>query len=206
VSGNPIDDVAQVREVRRAFPSLELIVDAESVYDPRQAIQVGRALDGLDVAWFEAPLPDRDIDGYSRLSQALDTPIVPAGGLIDDPRELARALEGKPWAAVRTQTYEGGIGHVVEFAALARAFNIDLQLCSYGTTVTQAIDLQVMLGLGIGGYYEQAFPIEPWEFGTTTPIVVKDGKVQAPSGPGLGMTLDMEAIERATLARFSLTA
>lgn len=206
VSGTPATDVALVTEVRAAFPDLELVIDAESVYDRRGAIVVGRALDDLGIRWFEAPLPDRDLDGYRHLSRSLHTPVVPAGGLIDDLRELANALRSAPWSAARTQTMEGGIGHVRELTGLARAFGIDVELCSYGTTVTQATDLHMILGLGIGAFYEQPFPIEPWEFGTTTPIKVVDGIVRAPEGAGLGMELDMDAIDAATLARFTTRA
>jgi len=203
VSGDARRDAAQVTEVGRAFTGLSLIVDAESVYDRHGAAIVGRALEDLDVAWFEAPLPDRDVAGYAGLARSLDTPVVPAGGLVDDPREVAAMLRSQPWAAVRTQTMEGGIAHVRDLAALARAHSIDLQLCSYGTTVTQAIDLHVILGLGIGEYYEQAYPVEPWEFGTTSPIRVEKGRVRAPEGPGLGIALDLDAIDRATIERIS---
>ncbi len=204
VSGDPTSDVAQVTEVRNANPDLELIIDAESVYDRSGATLVGRALDDLDIRWFEAPLPDRDIDGYQELTRSLHTPVVPAGGLIDDVREIAHALKSSPWAAVRSQTLEGGVGHVRDLAALARAFSVDVQLCSYGTTVTQAIDLHLILGLGLGSYYEQPFPTQPWEFGTATPIRVDDGVVRAPAGDGLGMELDTAAIEEATVARFTV--
>ena len=144
------------------------MVDAESVYDRRGAARVGRALDDLDILWFEAPLSDRDIPGHRQLTRTLSTPVVPAGGLIDDPRELASVLRSDPWSAVRTQTMEGGVGHVTDMAAVARAFGLDVELCSYGTTLTQVIDLHLILGLGLGHYYEQPFPTEPWEFGTTT--------------------------------------
>jgi L-alanine-DL-glutamate epimerase-like enolase superfamily enzyme len=203
VSGNPDTDVSLVSAAREAFPDLELMVDAESVYDRRMARSVGRALDDLDVRWFEAPLPDRDLDGYRDLRRSIHTPVIPAGGTIDDLHELGRVLRTQPWSAVRSQTMEGGVGHVRDFAATARAFGLDVELCSYGTALTQAIDLQLILGLGLGGFYEQPFPTEPWAFGTTAPISVEDGIAYAPERPGLGMDLDMDAIDDATLARFS---
>jgi L-alanine-DL-glutamate epimerase-like enolase superfamily enzyme len=203
LSGIPQADIDLVAQVRDELGDLELIVDAESVYDVPAATAVGRALDELDVRWFEAPLPDRYLDGYRSLRRAFHTPVVPAGGLVDDPRELAHALRSEPWSAVRTQTLEGGIGHVREMADVARAAGLDLELCSYGTSLTQAIDLHVMLGLGLGSFYEQPYPVEPWEFGTTTPIVVEGGVARVPEGPGLGMELDLDALDDAALARFS---
>lgn len=205
VSGDPAADVTRVSEVRSAFPGLGLIVDAESVYDGSGAASVGRALDELGILWFEAPLPDRDIAGYATLSRSIRTPVVPAGGLIDDPRELALALPSSPWSAVRTQTMEGGVGHVREFAAVARTYGLEVELCSYGTSLTQAIDLHLILGLGLGSYYEQPFPAEPWAFGTTTPVLVEGGVVRAPVESGLGMQLDRSAIDAVAVGRFSTT-
>jgi L-alanine-DL-glutamate epimerase-like enolase superfamily enzyme len=66
------------------------------------------------------------------------------------------------------------------------------------------IDLQLILGLGVGSFYEQPFPTEPWEFGATAPVVVEDGRVRAPTEPGLGITLDRDAVDDATLARFGV--
>lgn len=74
LSGDPLPDLELVTQARRAFPELELIVDAESVYDVPAATTVGRGLDELDVRWFEAPLPDRDLDGYRSLRRAFHTP------------------------------------------------------------------------------------------------------------------------------------
>jgi L-alanine-DL-glutamate epimerase-like enolase superfamily enzyme len=204
VSGDPITDVETVTRVREAFPGLELIVDAESVYDRRGAQLVGSALDDLGVRWFEAPLPDRDLDGYRKLRQSIATPVVPAGGLVDDPREVEQALRSEAWSAVRTQTMEGGVEHVRDLAALARAAGLDVELCSYGTSVTQAIDLHLILGLGLGGFFEQPFPVDPWTFGTRTPVVVENGTARAPDGPGLGLELDRDAIDDATLATFRI--
>ncbi|HET8662692.1 MAG TPA: enolase C-terminal domain-like protein [Nocardioides sp.] len=204
VSGDPIIDVETVTGVREDFPTLELIVDAESVYDRRGAQLVGWALDELAIRWFEAPLPDRDLDGYQKLRQSIATPVVPAGGLVDDPREIERALRVKAWSAVRTQTMEGGVEHVRDLAALARRAGLDVELCSFGTSLTQAIDLHLILGLGLGSFFEQPYPVEPWAFGTRTPVVVENGTARAPDGPGLGLELDRDAIDDATLSRVSI--
>ena len=206
LSGDPLTDVEVVTQARGSFPELELIVDAESVYDRRGAALVGRALDDLRIRWFEAPLPDRDLDGYGALKRSIATPVVPAGGMVDDPREVARALRADARYAVRTQTMEGGVGHVRDMGALARAFGLDLELCSYGTSVTQAIDLHLILGLGLGSYYEQPYPVEPWTFGTMTPVIVQDGTARTQDGPGLGVVLDRDAIDDATVGRASARA
>ena len=204
VSGDPAADIALVAAVRQSHPGLGIVVDAESAYDRRGARMVGRALDDLDVLWFEAPVPDRDIAGDSDLPTRLHTPVVPAGGLVDDVREVAQVLPKRPWSSLRTQAMEGGIGHVQDLASLGRSFGLAVELCSYGTTVTAAADLHLILGLGLGSYFEQAFPVEPWEFGTTTPIRVENGRVRAPEGPGLGIELDVAAIDAATLASFTV--
>lgn len=202
VSGDAAADAARVEDARSTYPDMDIMVDAEGAYDRRSAAAVGGVLNGLDIRWFEAPLPDRDVDGYRALTRMLEVPVIPAGGVIDDLREYAQILRRAPWSAVRSQSMEGGIRYIVELAGLARAFGLDLELTSYGTSLIQATDLHLMLGLGIGHYYEQPFPMEPWNFGTTAPVPLDRGVAHAPDGPGLGMELDRDAIAAAQVGTF----
>src|SRR5581483_7443696 len=49
--------------------------EAAGMYDLAQATELGRGLEQLGVGWLEAPLPPEELEGYGRLSQALDLPI-----------------------------------------------------------------------------------------------------------------------------------
>ena len=75
--GNGIEaDRRAVAAVREAVPaSVDLFVDAAGVYEPQQAIRLGRYLEELNVGWFEMPIPFDSLPGYVQVASALDIPI-----------------------------------------------------------------------------------------------------------------------------------
>jgi L-alanine-DL-glutamate epimerase-like enolase superfamily enzyme len=87
--------------------------------------------------------------------------------------------------------------------ALVEAAEINCEIMSWGTTLISAANLQLMLASLNCTYYEQAVPYEAYEYGMKTVIRTQpDGTVRAPEGPGLGVEIDWEAMEAATIHRF----
>ncbi|MFI9202376.1 enolase C-terminal domain-like protein [Streptomyces sp. NPDC053048] len=57
-------DLDRVRHARETIgPEAALYVDANGAYTRKQAVRVGRALDGLGVVWFEEPVSSDDLEG-----------------------------------------------------------------------------------------------------------------------------------------------
>ncbi|HEX4081685.1 MAG TPA: enolase C-terminal domain-like protein [Acidimicrobiales bacterium] len=94
-------DVAPVAAVRRAFPTLAVQVDANGAYrlstgatdtpvDGTPANDARRlaALDELDVACIEQPLPPADLPGHAELAERLATPVA-----LDESLTSVRAVE-----------------------------------------------------------------------------------------------------------------
>jgi L-alanine-DL-glutamate epimerase-like enolase superfamily enzyme len=206
VSGDPVADVALCEAVRDAHAGLDILADAEGIYDRRGARYVSEALGDLDVRWLEAPLPDNDLTGYRELRARSRVPILAAGDGVWDVRSIGAALAGgAPWDAIRTDIcYAGGITYATRLCGIARAFSMDVELTSYGHTLVQAANLHAMLGLGGASYFEMAYPSEPWNLGVDEAYVLDaDGRVRAHDAPGLGITMDQDAINAATIAEFS---
>jgi L-alanine-DL-glutamate epimerase-like enolase superfamily enzyme len=194
--GEPDRDVALLRRLRDGLPDMTLMHDAEGVYDRREALRVAHALEELDCRWFEAPLPDFDLAGYRDLLARVDVPILPAGYAMWDVRQLAEALRDPPWAAARADIGSTlGITWVLKLMRLAEAFDMDLELVSYGHTSNQLATLHVMLAFDNVSYFELPYPVEPWEFAVSAPIRPDtSGLVRAPQAPGLGLELDWEKV------------
>jgi L-alanine-DL-glutamate epimerase-like enolase superfamily enzyme len=205
--GDPGRDIKLLERLRAEHPDLTLMHDAEGVYDRDGALRVGHALEALDARWFEAPLPDFDLDGYRGLKHRVDVPVLPAGYAMWDPLQIADALRDPPWSAVRSEvTSTLGITGLCQIARLAQAFELDLEPVSYGHTLLQAANLHVMLAFDNVRYFELPYPVEPWEYGVVEPIRPgPDGRVTAPSGPGLGVELDWEWIERHAFATITVS-
>lgn len=200
--GVPERDADLLRAVRARFGSLILMHDAEGRYDADGAALVARACADLGARWFEAPLPDFDLDGYRRLrADVPDVPILAAGDAIWDERLLADVLRDPPWDAVRFDvSFVGGFTPTRALMSVAERAGMDVELISYGHTVIQAANLHAALAFGRTSFFEQAVPPEPFEHGVVEPIRTgPDGAAGVTTRPGIGIDLDQTAIEDATL-------
>ena len=202
--GDPERDVAALEAARSASDAMTLMYDAEGMLERTAAMAVIPALDALSIRWFEAPLPDLDLEGYRALRRGGRVPILPAGDSIWDPRLMREVLrDDPPWDAMRFDvTFAGGITSAIRLFEVAADHGMEVELTSYGQTLVQAANLHVALAFGRTTYFERAVPPEEFGFGVTTPIEIEgDGNVIPPDGPGLGIELDEEAVSSATLAR-----
>jgi L-alanine-DL-glutamate epimerase-like enolase superfamily enzyme len=201
--GEPSRDADLLRAMRARFGSLVLMHDAEGRYDAEGAELVARACVDVGARWFEAPLPDFDLQGYRRLrARVPGVPILAAGDAIWDARLLAEALRDPPWDAVRFDvSFVGGFTPTRALMAVAEGAGMDVELISYGHTLIQAANLHAALAFGRTSFFEQAVPPEPFECGVVAPIRTgPDGLAAVSARPGLGIDLDPPALEDATLA------
>ena len=200
--GEPSRDAGLLRTLRARFGSLVLMHDAEGRYDGEGAALVARVCADVGARWFEAPLPDFDLDGYRRLRVNVpDVPILAAGDAIWDARLLADVLRDPPWDAVRFDvSFVGGFTPTRELMSVAERAGMDVELISYGHTVIQAANLHAALAFGRTSFFEQAVPPQPFEFGVREAIRTgPDGLASVPAQPGLGIDVNHAAIEEATL-------
>lgn len=120
--GRDLDRVALARKA--VGPDVELFVDANGAYARKQAIQVGRALAGEGVTWFEEPVSSDDLDGLREVRAAIE-PEVAAGEYGYGPFDFARLL---PVVDVLQADVSrcAGIAGWISAAALAAARSIEV--------------------------------------------------------------------------------
>jgi L-alanine-DL-glutamate epimerase-like enolase superfamily enzyme len=71
------DNIEMARQLRAALGDDFLLMhDPVESYDYDEAVEVGRALEGLHYRWMEEPLQDYDLMGLKKLSDRLDLPIL----------------------------------------------------------------------------------------------------------------------------------
>jgi D-galactarolactone cycloisomerase len=194
----PGEDVELVRRVREAVgPDVTVMVDANYAYDRTDARRVGRALAAEDVHWFEEPVAPEDLEGYARLAGGLDVPV--AGGECHTPAEFDRLFEvGGLDVAQPDVCIVGGLTPARRIARRARDHGVPLVPHVWGTPVALAASLGLIATL----------PGEPWLEFDRSPNPLReelsvgsfapddDGLVVIPDEPGLGVTLDEDAIDR----------
>ena len=193
-------DMAMVRAVHKKFggSGMSFMLDVEQRYSRSEALKAAEELEELDYTWFEAPLPDFDIEGYRELKRRVKIPIIANGNWILDARLIEYMIDADIWTHVRVDTtVGGGVTSMQKIMAIAEAHGMNVEIQSWGYTLTQAANLQVMLAHRNCGFFEQPVPYPAFEYGSIDVIRTdRDGYVQAPDGPGLGIRTDWEAMQR----------
>lgn len=181
---------------------VRLLVDANSCYTPRRAIEVGSMLEEHGVIHFEEPCPYWEHQWTREVRQALDLDVT--GGEQDCDLALWRHMIdfGAVDVVQPDVCYIGGICRMLKVAEMAKAAGLPVTPHSANQSLVTVFTLHVMGALANAGPYVE-FSIEgpdyyPWEVGLlTTPLVASDGKVNIPDGPGWGVEIAPDWLERA---------
>jgi D-galactarolactone cycloisomerase len=200
------EDARITRALRRALgPDVRLMIDANHAYDAVAAIRLGRKVEDLDIGWFEEPVPPEDLAGYRAVRDALSIPV--AGGECEFTRYGFReVLLSRSIDILQPDTCAaGGLSECKKIADMAAAFGVRYVPHVWGTGIALAAALQLIAVLPQAP--SSLNPIEPLlEFDRTEhpirqailtrPLDHENGRVRVPDGPGLGIEIDRDALER----------
>lgn len=195
---DPAGDLASVRTVREVFPSpCAVYADAAGVYDVRQALALGRALEKLGIGFYEMPIPPEDIDGYALLARSLDVPLA-----LDSLATRFRALQFLRAGALHVLQPDvcraGGITETMRIAHLADAFGAQATPhVSIGSAVHLAASLQCALAIPNLVGMEHWVGENPLGVALAPDLDLPEGSLRRPGGgAGLGITVDEAAVRR----------
>ncbi|MFV1965313.1 MAG: mandelate racemase/muconate lactonizing enzyme family protein [Pirellulaceae bacterium] len=183
-------------------PHVELLVDAGGSeqfwpHGYKWALRTAQMLSEFDVRWFEEALPPDDLEGYIRLRNASPVPI--ASGEV-----LTRRQAFLPWIergaldiVQPDSTKCGGLSEARRIAWHAYDHNIQFVSHGWNTAVGLAADLHLAAALPVASYVEFLTPAPYIEQILTQPFVLdENGLLTIPEGPGLGIELDQDALDR----------
>ena len=178
-----LDRVAAVRE--HLGDKVALMVDANQQWDRPTALRVCRRLEELNLTWIEEPLDAYDAEGHAALAAALDTPIA-TGEMLTSVAEHRELIRHRAADIIQPDAARvGGITPFLRVAALAHEHHL-------GLAPHFAMELHVHLAA--------AYEYEPWleHFEWLEPLfderpVIRDGRMQVPRRPGLGLSLSDQA-------------
>ena len=187
---------SEARELRAAIGGEAfLAVDAICKYDLPNAIQIGRTLDDLRVAWLEAPLDAEDIEGHAALARAISTPIA-VGETLRTARQFEPWLKARALAIAQPDIMRTGITGALRIVALADAMHVPTALhTGVCTGIGMAATWQVAASLP--GTIPQEHQHDMFEtVGTVlkTPLLLRQGRLAVPERPGIGVEVDETAI------------
>ncbi len=201
------DDLAVMREIKRALGTREvtLMVDTNHGYGLSDALRLGKGLEDYDLRWYEEPVAPEDYDGYRMLRQKLNMPI--AAGENEHTLFGFRELIGRGCVDVAQPDIgsAGGFTACRHTVALAQSHGVQINPHVWGSGVAQAASLQLIAALPVT--HHAVFPMQPiLEYDTSShpfrrdlispAVIQRDGSVDVPQGPGLGIEINRGVLER----------
>ena len=197
--GRDLDrDVELARAAREVLgPERRLMLDGGMGYTVKQALELVRRLEDVDLYWLEEPLAADDYDGYRRLADAV--PIRIAAGEADSGVAPFRALVEHAHVDVLQPDLArcGGFTIARQIAELAREREVEVVPHCFSTGVLVAASLQFVATLDRPTYSEYSVADSPLVSGVLRePLELVEGAVAVPTGPGLGVELDDDLVER----------
>jgi L-alanine-DL-glutamate epimerase-like enolase superfamily enzyme len=208
-----VNDVLNVvRLIRKTVGyDLDLMVDAmqawvpQPLYDLQATLKYARGLEKYEVLWLEEPLPHfNNLDLSAELCDSVDIPIA-GGGAMFGFHTYKTVLEKNALDIVQPDVmHAGGISEVRRIAFLAETYG---KLCIphfWGPGIALAATLQVIGSTNIPWveycYHPPAFGFEVRDAMLREPITIdKNGYVEVPKKPGIGIELNEEFIEKHTV-------
>jgi L-alanine-DL-glutamate epimerase-like enolase superfamily enzyme len=174
-------------------PTIDIHADANSSYDPPQAIRVGRMLEEIQAVYFEEPCPFDHLEDTKVVADALTIPVAAGEQEFSDWR-FRWTIANRGVDIVQPDLhYYGGMIRSVRVARMAA-------LAKMPTTVhiSGGFGFVYMLHFAscvpdIGRYQEYKLGLGVYGSWLDPPITVKDGKMTVPSGPGVGIK-DLKAL------------
>jgi O-succinylbenzoate synthase len=202
----PGRDTGDALAVRQVFPDLLLQVDANSAYRLENATLL-HPLDELNLLLIEQPLAEDDLWDHRQLQQRLRTPICLDESILSA-RHARQALEMQACRVINIKA--GRVGGLNEGLAIHNlCYQQGIPVWCGGmleTGVGRAANLALasLPGFSLPGdisatdrYYLEDITQERFSLNT-------DSTIDVPTRPGLGVSIDKAALERATQAKLSL--
>jgi len=200
IGNDPALDLRNAKALRHEFgDKIVLRVDANANMDYDSALRLLTQMIPFDIETAEQPLPIWDIDGLAALARALRMPVM-ADESVSTDHSLLEIVRKRAASSFQSKVAKnGGIHYIQRLWYLAAAAGMGINPGNHPSTSVATASVchlcaawpsPLMAGVfavGVSG----ALATDIVE----NPIQPVDGKVPIPTGPGLGVTLDEQAIE-----------
>ncbi|WP_159585780.1 mandelate racemase/muconate lactonizing enzyme family protein [Chelativorans xinjiangense] len=200
---NPVREACKriERLRKRAGDGIELCVDANWAYTLEEAVEVGRALTDNDYFWFEEPLRPEDEQGYEELHRRCATPLA-AGESNYSLDQAMRLLANRTLSFLQPDVARaGGISETRRMAEFAAAHDV-AYAPHIGMSGIVCETASVHLAAAMPNLRAMECETDSSPFKTAITGAApgadrqKNGLLPVPTGPGLGIEVDWDAVAR----------
>ena len=208
VGFGPDYDIKNVAAVRRAIgDDILFAVDANCAYDRGSAIAVGQQLAENNLLWFEEPISADDVEGYVEIRRALNMHMRISGAEQFRGRwAFRRMIQERALDIIQPDVCVcGGFTEFRKIAAMASANHVRVIPHMFGTAIRLAATLHLLATLPDSPRALEPFPAlleyDMSENALRTelarePIRHTDGIVAVPQGPGLGIEINRDVLQK----------
>jgi L-talarate/galactarate dehydratase len=183
------EDVARVQAVRETIGAdPALMVDLNWSLTPPDAIRLGRLLEPFALYWIEDPVSAQDWEGLAEVSRALDTRVT-FGETLETMVQFRSCLQIRAADCYMVDVQKvGGITAWMRIAGVLDAAHY--QVASHTEPEVQ-VHLVAAAANGLTVEYTPSHDVLYRE-----PLKIENGAMVVPEGPGLGMELNDEVLQR----------
>ena len=198
--GTGIDeDLERIRAFRDAFGSgIRLRVDYNQAYRPADAVRAIKAIEPYGIDFAEQPVAAADFAGMAYVQRLVDTPLMAHEGCFSLRDFIALADLGAVRLLGLNSERPGGLTMALKAIAVAESRGMGTVIHNQPLGLASAMHLH----LAAARYHSLGHAVEL--FGhimmeddlIVTPIDYSGGKALLPDGPGWGVEIDLDALER----------
>ncbi|QBI53014.1 mandelate racemase/muconate lactonizing enzyme family protein [Streptomonospora litoralis] len=208
----PRVEVDLTRRLREAMPTAAIRIDPNGAWSTATALNAMRRLEELDLEYVEDPIKDSplgfaqqiitgrsiDVPGMRRLRMSTRTPLCADNSYRLD--LLRQVIAGEAADVVLADVFGcGGLRGTVRWYQAADLFHLGLGMHSGTETgIGQVAKIHVVAAMEgrVGHPMDAIYPEYTGDVLAGEPPRIRGGAMEVPKGPGLGIELDSDRLER----------
>ena len=196
-----VEDAAieNVRAVREAVgPDVDILVEMHRRLAPMHARRIGREIERYRPFWYEEPVLAENIDALAAVKRDVNIPIV-TGEELYTKFEFREVFEKQAADILNPDVCNvGGILELKEIAAMAEPYYVVVSPHNFNST-TLGLAATIQVSAAIPNFLITEYFVNLEDFGrdiAKNPFEVKDGYIDVPDTPGIGIDLDEDALAK----------
>jgi glucarate dehydratase len=191
----PDEEMDALRALHEAFPGYPLRIDPNAAWSVETSQRIAREAEGL-LEYLEDPTPGRA--GMAEVAKVASMPLATNMCVVAF-EHLPEAIElGSVQVILSDHHYWGGLRQSARLAGVCQTWGIGLSMHS-NSHLGVSLAAMTHLGAALPELTYAADTHTPWQLGVDVveqPLRFVDGAVAVPTTPGLGVTLDRDALAR----------
>lgn len=199
---NPQQDYDFLAEIRKYYPELPIMADANSAYTLKDLDRL-KALDELNLMMIEQPLREDDIIMHAKLQKEIQTPICLDESIVSF-EDARNAVELGSCKVINIKV--GRVGGLSEAKRIHDyCFEHDIPvwcggMIEFGISRAHNIALASLPGFSIPGDISSSSRF--WEEDIITPeVIIEKGVISVPEKPGIGFNLNEKRLNETMLTK-----